>query len=36
MKITISILLNQFIITENGKQTILSLEEAANFFKKRG
>ena len=35
MQISINVLLNQFIVTENGKKTILTLDEVANYFKKK-
>jgi hypothetical protein len=35
MQITINVLLNQFIVTENGERTILSLDEVANYFKRK-
>lgn len=36
MQISINVLLNQFIITEKGKKTILTLDEVANYFEKKG
>ena len=35
MQITVNFLLNQFIIIENEKQTILSLDEVGKFFEKK-